>query len=107
MTGERAGNLADAISAKVETDAGIFVTDCGGAGVLARALWIHANKGHDEFVCHAFVVGIFRPLHCVGVFAGFAISTDQDAECFSNAIPATIAVHSTLTTTDSIDLPNE
>src|SRR5690349_3336185 len=68
---EGAGDLANAVRAKVEADAGIVVSySCGGTGVRARA-FVGADERNGELVSYTFVIRLFHALHCVGVFAAF------------------------------------
>ena len=100
VAGQGAGDLADAVGAEVEADAGIFVAD-GGQRLAAI---VHANEGHDEFVGHTLVVGIFHALHRVDVFAAFAIAEDHGVEGLGNALPAAVAVHGVVASVDGSDL---
>src|SRR5438046_10734985 len=70
-----AGNLANAVGAKIETNAGVVVANgsCG-AGALARVLGIGANKWHDKFVSDASVVRLFHSLHRIAVLPAFSFA---------------------------------
>ena len=61
---ERAGDLADAVGAEIEADAGIVIADSG----HRLAAVIDADKRHDELVGDVFVVGLFYALHRIDVF---------------------------------------
>ena len=105
VASEGARNLADAVGAKVETDAGVFVANAARPGVLARALRIGADEGDNKFVGHSFVVGLFHALHRIGIFATFAITVHHGVERFGNALPAAVAVHGIVAATDRRNPP--
>src|SRR5437667_9866009 len=87
-----AGNLANAVGAKIETDAGVVIANrCCGAGALARVPGIGANKWHDKFVGDAFVVRLFHSLYWIAVLPSFSFAEHHRAIGFGDAVPAAIA----------------
>ena len=100
VAGERARDLADAVGAKVEADAGIFVANGG----QRLALVVYADKGHDEFVSDILVVEILHSLHRVNVFAALTVAVNHRIESLGNALPAAIAIHGVVAAVDRGDL---
>ena len=98
--GKRARDLAHAVGAKVEADAGIVVADRR----QRLAAIVRANERHDEFVGHVFVVGLFHSLHGIGVGAAFGLAIDHRAVSFGDALPAAVAIHGVVAAVDGGDL---
>src|SRR5258708_9761247 len=89
IAGKRARNLADAIGAEVEADAGIVVAN----GRQRPTASVGADKRHHKFVGHSLVVKILHSLHRDYILAAFALTKDHGVVGFGNALPAPVAVH--------------
>ena len=90
---QRARDLADAVGAEIETDAGIVIAN----GCQRLTVLIGANKWHDELIGDALVVGIFHPLHRVGALAAFGIGKNHRVVSLGDALPAPVAIHRVVT----------
>ena len=86
-------DLADTIGAKIETDAGIVIAN----GRQRLPVFIGADERDDKLVRHVFVVGIFHPLHGVGILAAFRVSKNHRVVRLGNALPSPIAIHRIVT----------
>src|SRR5208282_3427100 len=102
FAGKSARDLAGAIGAEVEVDAGVIVADAG----QRLAAVVHADERQDELVGHALVVGILHPLHRIDVGAALAFAFNHRREGFLDALPAAVAVHGVIAAFDRSDLPD-
>src|SRR5581483_3835124 len=96
---EGASDLAHAVGAEIESDAGVVIAN-GGHELAARA---GANERDNKFVGHAAVIGILHAGDGIRVFRGFTVAEDHRVEGFGNALPAAIAVHGVIAAADGGD----
>ena len=100
VAGQRARDLAHAVGAEVEADAGIVVANRG----QGLPTVVGTDKRDDEFVGHFLVVGIFHALHGIGLLAAFGVGEDHRVVGLRDALPATVAVHGVVASVDRRDL---
>src|SRR5437762_6171956 len=99
VAGKSASDLAYTVGAKVEADARVIVAN----GRECLTFGIGTDKRNYEFVRHAFVVGLFHALHCVGVLPAFGFAENHRAVSLCYALPPAIAVHGVVTSADAGD----
>src|SRR2546430_9239398 len=84
VASQGASDLADAVGAKIKTDAGIFITN--GGDRLASV--VHTHEGHDELVSHVLVVAIFHSLDGINVLCRVTVAVHHGVKRFRNPFPA-------------------
>src|SRR5262249_39278325 len=97
---ESHGRFASAVGSEVEEDHAIMVTDSSNsfAGGIDDCDWFH------EFIGYA--LGIILLYSCDRVGSRPALSKDEEAICFFDAVPALVAVHCEITADHGCDLPD-
>src|SRR5690348_716324 len=100
LAAQAARDLARAVGAEIEVDAGILVAN-GGQRFTAI---IGHDERNDKLVCHTSVVRLLHALHRVNGAASLAVALHHGIKRLLLAFPAAITVHGVITAFDGCDL---
>ncbi len=98
---QSARDLADAIGAEVEADAGVIIAN----RCQRLAIPIRAHERNDKLVGDIFVVGILHSLHRVCALAALRIGENHGVIGLRNALPAPVTIHGVVAAVNGCDLP--